>query len=130
MPGSATPGVPGKPTHLGVKLGDGLIVVSWYRPKNDAGVRDLIAPAKQGHTRKGSLLLVLGYVVRMAGPSPQIDQADPVTGHMQLISTNDGGRVLDVIGGLVRGQRYRFSISAVNPAGTGPAEVSPRVTAK
>jgi hypothetical protein len=72
-----------------------------------------------------SKVLVLGYVV--------VDSSRkvyPVSGHMELISTNDGGRVLAVIGGLEPGRKYRFSIAAITPAGRGPPAKTPWVTTR
>ena len=66
---------------------------------------------------------VLAY--RVTGPG---HHSSTLAGLRQLIVSNAKGRALWVVGGLRPGRPYRFTISAVTPAGTGPAATSPAVT--
>lgn len=120
-PGPSQPALPAQPTHLHVETGRGVVTLVWYRPNNAVSVhvlavshkksRDAAAPAARARP-----IFVLSYTV-----TGSTGQQFRVTGHEELISTNTGARVMKVIGGLVRGRRYRFSIRAVTPAGAGPA---------
>ena len=117
-PRSGVPGLPERPSRVAVHPGQDDVALLWYRPRNDPGVK-LMAGTKdnrQPTRRTGKQVFVLSY--RITSSKGQVYD---LTGHEQLINTNTGFRVLDVIGGLLRGQKYRFSISAVNPAGVGPA---------
>lgn len=120
-PRDYTPSLPGKPTNLAVETGERAITLTWYRPRNDPGVRLMVTrahrsqPKGAGRTTKHNLL-VLRYIV-----TSSTGQHYLVSGHQRLIDTNTGSRVLEVIGGLNANRSYRFSIAAVNPSGTGPA---------
>jgi hypothetical protein len=97
--------------------GNHSISLIWYRPKTTRSVLLLArkAGAKEMPAAKGHMF-VLGYVIHSS--TGQTYQAG---GHQDLIDTNTGSRVLKVIGGLSVRKRYRFSISAVNAEGAGPA---------
>lgn len=114
------PNRPDRPTHLYAQTGQGNVTLLWYRPKNDGSVHVLVASGAR--RRQGALAaniehaFVLRYLITSSTGAKY-----PLNGQEQLIATNTGSRVLKVIGGLVRGHRYRFSVSAVGPTGSGPA---------
>lgn len=126
-PSSQRPNFPDRPRHLGIWLGHDVVTLTWYRPANVPDVRGL--SLRKGHGSRGPSrsgngpALVLRYIV-----TSSTGRRYDVTSHMELISTNEGGRVLTVIGGLIAGHRYRFSIAAVTPAGIGPAALTPWFT--
>ncbi|HEV3310246.1 MAG TPA: right-handed parallel beta-helix repeat-containing protein, partial [Chloroflexota bacterium] len=92
------PSLPGKPKGLTARAGKKLVRLLWY------------APASAKHQP------VIGYAVTATGGFKTT-----VSGLRQLIVTNNGGRAVEVFGGLSSGQAYRFSVAAITPAGTGPA---------
>jgi hypothetical protein len=116
---STVPKLPGRPTRVQVMIGTNALTLLWYRPKNDLGVRNLVAGQKPDRVTKEARLLVLGNRVKTS-----TGKTMAVTGHQSLISLNGGGRALEVFTGLIKGRRYRFSISAVGPAGAGPPAVT------
>ena len=100
-PGSRASRLPRKPTEVVPHAGHGCVSLQWYPPH---GV--VTRPA-------------LAYVV-----TSSTHQTYTFTGLEQLNLSDGGGKVLHVIGGLLGGHRYRFSIAAVTPAGTGPGALS------
>jgi Right handed beta helix region len=127
--GTSSPPLPQKPTTPWLQLQGSVVAISWYRPPA-TGTRRLVAgssdrPAAVEAASRWSFLPVLGYVVESSD-----GQSDSVSGHLDLISTNCGGKVVAVIGGLRPKVRYKFAIVAVNPSGSGPATYSAAVTPK
>ena len=104
-PYSGMPRLPHKPRKVSPRVGHGCVSLQCYPPSGT-----MTHPA-------------LAYVVISSS-----HQTYTFTGLELLVSSDGGGKVLHVIGGLTSGQRYRFSIAAVTPSGTGPAVMSPWIT--
>lgn len=119
-PRATAPGLLKKPTDIWVETANRAITLMWYRPSNvkpllllDQPRHDARAPVRRSTS---SRLLVLGYVI-----TSSTGEHYNLTGHEQLIDTNTGSRVLDVISDLSPSKSFRFSIAAVDPSGVGPA---------
>jgi titin len=100
---SVTPStVPAAPRLAGVTAGDGSATVTWTAPANTGG-----AP-------------ITGYVVSVLGRTG---------GQVLSTVTVAGTATSTAVPGLTNGTAYRFSVAAVNAAGTGPGSArSSRVT--
>ncbi|HEV3309730.1 MAG TPA: hypothetical protein VG815_04350, partial [Chloroflexota bacterium] len=94
------------PRQMQILPGHGLVRVVWYSPTNTKH-----NPA-------------VAYQVTISN-----GQQYTVTSLRAIITTQDGGRLIGVFGGLTRGQRYRVSIAAVTPVGVGQAGMTSWVTA-
>jgi hypothetical protein len=93
--------VPGAPTSVSAKVGDGAVSIQ-FTP-----------PASHGATP------ILGYTITAPGIAPV-----HVTGH-DFLWAGSGNRLYTVIGGLTDGTAYTFQITADNAAGSGaPASVT------
>ena len=94
-------GLAGKPRGIAVQAGKGVIRVLWYAPGN-----------AEHHP-------VIGYNVALSN-----GQEYTASGLRDMITSQDGGRVLLVFGGLQKSHPYRFSIAAITPGGVGPPSYS------
>jgi len=97
VPSAAAPRPPGAPKGLDVRAGQGLVRLLWYAPTS---------------ARKRP---VLGYIVSRSGTRKLT-----VTGLRQLVVSNNGGRVVEVLSGMSRGRTYTFSLAAITPGAEGP----------
>jgi hypothetical protein len=88
------------------------VALRWYRPSNCQAVRSMAATRDTGMQK----VVVLGYQVGTSW-----GEVIDVVGHRVLRSTNTGSRTTLVIGDLVNGHKYRFTVAAVTPRGVGPA---------
>ena len=94
---AAAVSVPGAPTSLSVRAGDGRVTVWWHAPGNDGGAT-IGNYAVTVHDNAGSTATgVTGQQTRMVGA--------PATGFTFL--------------GLTDGTDYRFTVAAINSQGTG-----------
>jgi hypothetical protein len=109
------PPLPDRPTNLQVRPAHSAVSLIWYAPKSSGCTGRWYAQVCRRP--------VLGFLV-----TSSTGQSYTVMGLSRLIVSNASGRTLRVIGGLHRGQPYWFSVSAVTPAGVGPAVTSDRVT--
>ena len=110
-PVSHMPPRPGKPAHVYVRAGNGLISLQWYGPAS-----------ARAHYGQFAERPVLAFVVtRPTAP------ATTYAGLSQVITSNAGGRTVVMIGGLPPGT-YKFSVAAVTPGGIGPKRTSHTIT--
>ena len=100
-PTGRLPKLLGKPKSVNAQAGHGEVSLLWYPPRG-VGYRP-----------------VLGYIVTGPGHVQYV-----AGGLSRLILSNRGARDIYVVGGLKSGRWYKFSISAITPAGLGPAIVS------
>lgn len=98
-------GLPGPPTSVSVRVNGDAVQLRWYAPDSDGGQP------------------VLAYLV-----TSSTGEQYTVTGLRQLVVSFARGDAFQVFGGLVPGQTYSYSVSAVTPAGTGPAVTTPAIT--
>ncbi|GAC1327979.1 MAG: fibronectin type III domain-containing protein [Chloroflexota bacterium] len=109
------PARPGRPASLRVQPAKEAVSVIWYAPKSSHCT---------GHWYAQTCLRpVLAFNVTVSD-----GRKFTLTGLSQLIVSNASGRALRVIGGLQRGRQYRFSVSAMTPAGAGPPLTSDAVS--
>ena len=100
QPATQSPRRPSRPKDVVAQAGHDCISLHWY-------------PSDNVRTRP------IAYVVTSSA-----GQVYTFTGLEQLVLADQGGRTLHVIGGLMSGHRYRFSVAAVTPTGAGPAVMS------
>lgn len=109
---SATgPGRTGPPVRLRFQGQRAVGTLAWYHPQ--PACSDRVIPGFAWPTRCQP---VLAYVV--TGPARR---RSVLTGLRQLAGSNRGGRTIDVLDGLRPGRSYNVSVTAVTPAGAGPA---------
>jgi hypothetical protein len=97
-PTTYAPRLPGRPKDFNAQSGYQCVRLLWY-PANGPRVRPPLAYLVTSSTGQTYTLTSLG----------------------QLAMSDRAARILHVVGGLISGHRYRFSVAAVTPAGTGPA---------
>jgi hypothetical protein len=119
--GHTRPAVPSAPSHARDQPGQRAAALWWYSPATaDCGTVSVVRNIAGWCPEP-----VLAYVITSNHGGNHI-----ISGLSQLIETNHGGRDLVVIAGLKPSLAYRFSISAVTPAGVGPATTFPWVRPK
>ena len=106
-PSTHVPRRPGKPKDVGTHAGHQCVSLLWY-----------LAVTNPPRTP-------LAYILRNS-----TGEVYTIASLEQLVLSDRSARAVHVIGGLISGQRYRFSIAAVTAAGVGPAVLSNWIKAK
>jgi len=118
-PIAKVPKLPGSPPAVTARAAaGGVVTLIWTSPKTTKGVQNLIQVHGRHSTRRDTVSVdannfILGYTIKSSS-----GQSYALDGHIELVETNTGGRVLYVITGLTAGKSYSFSVSAFNAVGT------------